>query len=570
VEVSLLQILMEIDAPLWAFKVIMDWAFDANRNGYKFIPHQDSYEAQVRTIAKWVAMDHMTPKVVNVPLPGARPDDKVPVTTFEFTTQFHSLLSDKILNSKENLVVNADDPFSQYVPADGLLGECISGAWYRNAWKHMEENTACNFMVPIILYIDKTQMSMSGKLSLFPVQMSLSIFTEEIRRTSRAWRPLGFVANEEYYFSQAERDVNSANVKNERFHRQLEVILQSFTHAQAPGGMHDVPLQLGNVSKRVNLYVPLQFIIGDVEGGDQLASRWSYRGAQCKRLCRTCDVTALDSARTDLQCQRIRVADIRSFAERGSPVELAALAQRPGFNSLYTIDNGNDPYGVFSMIHTEGLHALEVGVMKYMMELLFDKLPNTKHNQLDTLVKGLLKHPKQHGYDVLPRLLWQDGVSTLSQLTGDLRVGKMFAVTVCALTLEGQQFFEENLSGGTAMWRNMLYVFQQMLCYWAWLKKDKYWRVEDHNACSNASSSIRIMMQQLQDKWPREQGFGWNITKLHEQFHVPEDIYRHGRHKNVHSGPQEHNHITTKDAAKHTQMNNGPWTYKLESVSPNV
>jgi hypothetical protein len=62
------------------------------------------------------------------------------------------------------------------------------------------------------------------------------------------------------------------------------------------------------------------------------------------------------------------------------------------------------------------------------------------------------------------------------------------------------------------------------------------------------------MMRELQALWPREDGVAWLLTKLHEQFHVPVDIHRHGRHANVHSGPQEHNHIVTKKASKKTQM----------------
>jgi len=52
----------------------------------------------------------------------------------------------------------------------------------------------------------------------------------------------------------------------------------------------------------------------------------------------------------------------------------------------------------------------------------------------------------------------------------------------------------------------------------------------------------------------QRKGEGWNITKLHEQFHVPEDIHHHGNHHNVHTGPQEHNHISIKKAAEHTQL----------------
>ena len=555
IEVTLLKILTELDTPLWAFKVIMDWALDAMQSGYNFIPHQQTYQGQLTTVAKWVGLDHLKPITVNVPLPGERADDKVPVTTFDFVGQVLSLLSDRELNTLDKLVVNRDDPFTRYEPPDGRVGESLSGSWYRNAWTHMEESTNCTFMIPIILYIDETKMAVNGRMSLFPVQMSLAIFTEETRRSSRAWRPLGYIANEEYFFSPAELKVNDTGVKSERFHRQLEAILKSFKRAQAPGALSNIPLQLGPHVKNVNLYVPLQFIIGDVKGGDQLASRVDYRQKACTRLCRTCDVSTLNAGNTNLRCNRIRQAHIQTHIANQSLAELKKLDQHPGFNALYSIDCGNDPYGVFSMIHTEGLHAIEVGLIPYMLEILLNDIPNSRHNELDTLVKRLLRHPRQHGYQAFPRMLWNDGVTTITLLTGQQKVGKMFAITVTALTDEGCDFFSDVLKGGRETWRKMVYVYQQILCYWHWLKKDTYWMVNDTVACAEATRSIKTMMRQLQALWPRQDGLMWNLTKLHEQFHVPEDIHRIGKHRNVHSGPQEHNHIDLKHAARKTQLN---------------
>ena len=145
--------------------------------------------------------------------------------------------------------------------------------------------------------------------------------------------------------------------------------------------------------------------------------------------------------RTDIECTRIRVADIRQLYEAQDKERLHALHQRPTYNSLYDIDCGKDPYGVFSMIHTEGLHALEVGLMERMVAVLFEDLPTKEHATLDGLVKKLHSYPHQHGYNGFPRLLWTDGVSKLSQLTGDQRVGKMFAILLVALTREGEVFF---------------------------------------------------------------------------------------------------------------------------------
>jgi hypothetical protein len=84
VEVTILRILTKLEAPLWAFKINMNWACDNSQTGYRIIPQQESYPFQLQIITKWVGMEeHMMPKVVEVPLPGVQPDDVVPVTKFD-------------------------------------------------------------------------------------------------------------------------------------------------------------------------------------------------------------------------------------------------------------------------------------------------------------------------------------------------------------------------------------------------------------------------------------------------------------------------------------------------------
>ena len=61
VEIILMKLLTELEAPLWAFKEIMDWACDAIQTGYKFIPEQKTYQSQIVILEKWVGMEHMRP-----------------------------------------------------------------------------------------------------------------------------------------------------------------------------------------------------------------------------------------------------------------------------------------------------------------------------------------------------------------------------------------------------------------------------------------------------------------------------------------------------------------------------
>ena len=217
------------------------------------------------------------------------------------------------------------------------------------------------------------------------------------------------------------------------------------------------------------------------------------------------------------------------------------------------------------MIHTEGLHALEIGIIKYMTEILMKELSSKQQRKLDRLVRKLTTYPRQHGYNAFPRMLWSEGVSKLTKLMGDERVGKMFAIVLVALMVKGEAFFTKSLKGGSKTWKRMVYCFQQVLCYWAWLKQDHYWMADDKEACVAATESIKTMMRQLQNLWPRKEGLEWLLTKLHEQFHVPRDIHRNGKHTNVHSGPQEHNHIPIKNAAKKPNFRNTRLTCKLKN-----
>jgi hypothetical protein len=55
-----------------------------------------------------------------------------------------------------------------------------------------------------------------------------------------------------------------------------------------------------------------------------------------------------------------------------------------------------------ALLHTKALHAIEVGLVLYMLEIFFDELSKKAKEKLDTLVLPLVKHPKQHGYTPFP------------------------------------------------------------------------------------------------------------------------------------------------------------------------
>jgi hypothetical protein len=136
----------------------------------------------------------------------------------------------------------------------------------------------------------------------------------------------------------------------------------------------------------------------------------------------------------------------------------------------------------------------------------------------------------------MPRLLWKDGITSLSELTAKYKVGIMFTIVIVSLQDEGKSLFEEVL-GSNARLNDMRQVFQMMLAYWVWLKEETYWVQGDVLLREEARSAIRTMLRDLQNLWPRQSRQGWVKPKNHEQLHVPDDIERFGAVQNYHTGP---------------------------------
>ena len=72
------------------------------------------------------------------------------------------------------------------------------------------------------------------------------------------------------------------------------------------------------------------------------------------------------------------------------------------------------------------------------------------------------------------------------------------------------------------------------------------------------------MLNELVKCMPRLQGNGWDIPKMHKQLHVAFNILLFGSHKNIHTGPTEHNHIElSKKTAQGTQMQNATFDWQV-------
>lgn len=351
-----------------------------------------------------------------------------------------------------------------------------------------------------------------------------------------------------------------APVKLIRLFKLYSVALQSFIAAQQAGAMDDIYLALGDKAKFVNMKIPLAFIIGDNQGGDMIAGRTCHYGITASRISRCCDATPDNYADvTADSCSFLEMERIMDLVRTQSWGELDSLYQAPFWNPFFDVDYGASSLGIFfAACPPEGLHALEQGIFKHLLhELLGVYLKPAQIVMLDKVIQSWVGGYRQRLFRSSnsaesPRLLFKDGISSLSNTPGCDRAGMVFALTIVTLTRDGKAAFEGLEEDVT---QDITYALEMLMCYWAWLKQDKYWRLDSIESLDSVKTAVSTMLDELVTCIPRLKGNGWNIPKIHEQLHVPFYILMFGAHRNLHTGPTEHNHIElSKQPARRTQM----------------
>jgi hypothetical protein len=382
---------------------------------------------------------------------------------------------------------------------------------------------------------------------------------------------LAYIPCESQFYSQKQYNKFSTDTKQFRLFQLFEVGLSSFVAAQQAGAMEDIYLPLGGKGKDVNMLVPLSFIVGDNQGGDGITGRAAVYNETARRICRSCNATIdhYDTIESDC-CVPLNMEDIMAMVTSQDWPGLHSLHQVPSWNPFFDVCYGGNPGGIFTAAcPAEALHALENGLFLHSLKaVLGGCLKPQEIVLLDGSIQVWTKLPRQRlirssNFAHSPRLLFKDGISTLTKLPAATKVGMMYALVVAAVTRDGKYAFRK-LSDDAYL--DILYAFEQCLCYWAWLKKDNHWALNDVAAHQATKDAIAEMLRNLVQCVPRATGRGWHIPKLHEQLHVADTILLFGSHKNVHTGPAEHNHIElSKKPAARTQMRKDTFDWQVSN-----
>jgi hypothetical protein len=139
---------------------------------------------------------------------------------YDFLEQLYDLLNGvSIFGNIDNLEVNrtsvdtdGNSYFEQYQPTPGdRLDELPSGSWYRDTFVRLGLQSGIDFLLPIIIYLDKTGMDMNQRYSLEPISFSLGIIKQKVCNHFSVWCILGYLTNLEVSSKAARKNASKAS-----------------------------------------------------------------------------------------------------------------------------------------------------------------------------------------------------------------------------------------------------------------------------------------------------------------------------------------------------------------------
>jgi hypothetical protein len=266
----------------------------------------------------------------------------VNVITFNARRMILHLLDDtNIFGGLGYLVINHDNPFLPYKNISGVSEEILDGTWYSDSIKRLKTylpdpfKVEVEFLLHIVMYVDKTGMSMNQRYPLEPFIFTTEVLKRSMQNKPTSWPPLGFIPDLERTSSAESRYINSLNkgATAQAYHKALGYLLDGMEEVQDNGIVHW--LQLGQYKRKVRVPPEVACIINDRKSANMITLR--VPSTHPKRgISGCCTTTQRDSDRTSKECWYIELNN--EISELFNLVGMSDKAPQEDATNLCNVD----------------------------------------------------------------------------------------------------------------------------------------------------------------------------------------------------------------------------------------
>ena len=119
----------------------------------------------------------------------------------------------------------------------------------------------------------------------------------------------------------------------------------------------------------------------------------------------------------------------------------------------------------------ETMHAFRKGIIEMVTFLVLDNVPPSKKASLDRLAIKFHHSHRQTHRKMYPSTDFSNGITNLTKISAAERLGLVFLFIILAQYDEGWEILNETLVEHTETnLKNVLHVFEALVCFDAWLK----------------------------------------------------------------------------------------------------
>ena len=493
------------------------------------------------------------PKLISVPI---NQNEKVNATIFDFREVLIDMLSnDDIMNPNHLLFYDHLNPSKIHPASTTPVGEIVTSYTFFRAHKRLCKNDN-DVLWPLIMYNDEINFDKYGKLKLDPFSVSFGRLPIHIRNQAFAWRYFGMIHSIKYYDSENKMD---SKTKMKIYHMVLSRLFRSVKEIQEEGGIpFDLPMRDGS-TKRVNLIIYTQFVVGDTKGHDYLCGRMGSHSLGMAQHVRDCCVVPNDSDNVWMKCQFRKLSDVTSLQD---DEEFNRISFRNINNALYNLEMGDEVHGIFGATNGEPLHLLQMQLLELITIVFTESLYTKSLKQLEKSLRNVVNSVERQTIksEYLCINAFREGLTKVKNLTGKERHSRLFALYLTLMCSDVVQFISRNPPKndrrsvvGTDFVKVWFQLIESSLILMQWLKKEIFPRSDlynedwfntwvadniennlppgdDDDMCSE-SRAQRAMLRYL-EKYKqivvRNTGNELKIPKFHLMKHIIRNIVRNG------------------------------------------
>jgi len=469
-----------------------------------------------KTLTELYNLQALKPKLHSVVLSDST---TVTVPVFDVKAVILSILHDPQRMQSHNFAPGYDIYTGR--PTDtqySFLDEIHTGSVWQSARDFYCGTDNNNFPLGLLCFYDKTHTDLFGSLSCAPFIITFSFFNEAARSNDAFYGVLGYIPNLSYGSGKSSKKTPRDKLQDE--HTCLKLITDQLCALE-----HGFETSI--LGKRVTVKPWIHFIAGDTSGHNNLVGQYNSSSAMFPYR----DCTCLLSQMSDpiAQCKLITVCD---YAAAKTQKELHNFSMHDIDNAFESIPFGDLRHGLFGSVPAEMLHVSGNGIMQYQLDVVNDIISSGTHkrntlHRLDILHQNIVKWAGLQSEQDMPRTSDRNGITDGTKMSASERVGNMF-VLLCAMHTDvGKELFSEGCQLSGISLQQLKGCLKLQLGFEKW--------VNDSNTTQDvdrATPRLAELITCIKTSFPRQDGNGWSLPKMHSLSKMLHYMSKFGKAKN--------------------------------------